>query len=240
MHASPVEAPPNISADPAEPVGAYWKRRWRQSLHDRYAGVPCVKLPEDLRVYEHILWATRPDAVIEIGTLGGGSALWFRDRLRTLEHYDRRRAKRRPLVVSLDLDTTAAAAELATVDADFAETIVLLDANVTDPSVPDRVASLLPAGARCLVVDDSAHTYETTIASLRGFARFVSPGDFFVLEDGCVDDDEWRADPEWPRGVLPALHEWLATEEGRAFEVRRDLETYGLSTNRQGFLQRRR
>jgi len=239
VQARPGVAPPSVAANPAEPVRAFWKRRWEQSLHDTYAGVPCVKLPEDLRVYEHILWATWPDTVIEIGTYLGGSALWFRDRLRTLAHYEARAARRRPLVVSIDLDTAAAAAELERVDPDFAETIVLLDADVIDPSVPERVASLLPERAQCLVVDDSAHTHETTLASLTGFARFVSPGGFFVLEDGCVDEEEWRADPDWPRGVLPALHEWLQTEQGRAFDVRRDLEAYGFSTNHEGFLQRR-
>ena len=43
-----------------------------------------LKFPEDLRVYEHLLWQTAPSTVIEVGVKDGGSALWFRDRLRTL------------------------------------------------------------------------------------------------------------------------------------------------------------
>ncbi len=57
--------------------------------------------------------------------------------------------------------------------------------------------------------------------------------------DGCVDIEELRLAPGWPRGVLPALHDWLETPEGHAFDVRRDLELYGLSCHPQGFLQRR-
>jgi hypothetical protein len=38
--------------------------------------------------------------------------------------------------------------------------------------------------------------------------------------------------------VLPALSDWLATEQGSAFTIRDDLELYGLSCHPSGFLQR--
>jgi cephalosporin hydroxylase len=109
---------------------------------------------------------------------------------------------------------------------------------VLDPSLPEIVAGHLPPEARCFVVDDSAHTYETTSAALRGFSRFVPVDGFFVVEDGCVDVEAMRLSPEWPRGVLPALHDWLATEEGSRFTIRRDLELYGISCHPEGYLQR--
>jgi hypothetical protein len=43
----------------------------------------------------------------------------------------------------------------------------------------------------------------------------------------------------WPRGALPALHDWLKTSAAADFEVRRDLEIYGISCHPEGFLQRR-
>ena len=61
------------------------RARGGQSLSDSYAGVP--KLPEDLRVYEHMLWLSTTEVVVELGAYAGGSALWFRDRLRTLASY---------------------------------------------------------------------------------------------------------------------------------------------------------
>ena len=103
------------------------------------------------------------------------------------------------------------------------------------PTVSDRFSPKGPDASSSTI---PRHTYETTMAALRGFSQFVPPGGFFVIEDGCVDVEELRVDPDWPRGVLPALHEWLASEPGQAFVVRRDLEAYGLSTNREGFLQR--
>ncbi len=186
-------------------------------------------------MYEHLLWEAKPNCVIEIGSQFGGSALWFRDRLRALAAYT---SRNRYQVVSLDLDTSPARANLHAVDPGFEETIVLIDGDVRDDATAARVEAALPPDPSCLVVEDSAHTYETTMAALESFARFVPRGGFFVVEDGCVDIEEMRLAADWPRGVLPAIEAWLQTAEGRRFRVRRDLELYGLSCHPGGFLQR--
>lgn len=198
-------------------------------------GVPTSKFPEDLRVYEHLLWEIKPNVVIEVGAQFGGSALWFRDRLRALGRYTSHDVIR---VVSVDLDTSAARANLAALDPDFEETIVLLEADVRDEALSALVEESLPPDAVCFVVEDSEHTYETTLAALEGLARFVPRNGYFVVEDGCVDIEEMRLEPDWPRGVLPAIEAWLQTDEGSRFTVRRDLELYGLSCHPGGFLQR--
>jgi len=192
------------------------------------------KFPEDLRVYEELLWDSRANVVIELGTQFGGSALWFRDRLRSFTAYGR---IKRPLVISVDRESARAREAVAAVDRSFSS-IVLLEGDVRDPALPDLVARHIPKRATCFVVDDSAHTYETTSAALHGFARFVGPGGYFVVEDGCVDVEELRVDPTWPRGVIPAIVDFLGDEAGNGFVVRRDLERYGLTCHVNGFLQR--
>ena len=231
---APDSLPPPVTANVAtDSLLAYWRARAEQHTLDAYAGVPLSKFPEDLRVYEHLLWLAAPDVVIEIGTQFGGSALWFRDRLWTLERHGH---VREPRVISIDVDQAPARHELKRFDQSG---IVLVEGDVREPETPLRVEALLPPSGRCLVVEDSAHEYETTMAALRGFARFVPPGGFMVVEDGCVDIDVLRLRPEWPRGVLPALQDWLATPPGQEFEVRRDLELYGISCHPGGFLRRR-
>jgi cephalosporin hydroxylase len=228
------DLPPSVAMRLDAPVRELWMSRAHQHSYDTYAGVRISKFPEDLRAYEHLLWTMQADTVVEIGTWHGGSALWFRDRLRAMRTYGRIGESR---VVSIDMDQTLAEAAIHEVDPDH-EAITLLEADVCDPTLPNRVRELLPEGARCLVVEDSQHVYDTTYAALAGFADLVPLGGYFVAEDGCVDVEEMRLEDSWPRGVLPAVADWLETPGGRRFEVRRDLELYGISCHPGGFLQR--
>lgn len=173
--------------------------------------------------------------LIEIGTQFGGSALWFRDRLQTLVTYGKVAA---PRVLSIDLDTKEAGRRLLAADPGHAGSITLVEGDVRDPGLPERVERILGGRPRALVVEDSAHEYETTRGALDAFARFVPPGGFFVVEDGVVDVDELRVAEDWPRGVLPAVRDWLRTAQGSAFVSRRELEAYGVSCHPEGFLQR--
>jgi cephalosporin hydroxylase len=224
--------PPAVEADLASPLHKYWLDREAQHVKDVYAGVRIQKMPEDLRVYEHLLWISRADTVIELGTNHGGSALWFRDRLNTLATTYGRIAE--PAVISIDVDHTKARRAIG-VDQPG---ITLLTADLADEDLLDRVRALLKPDARCLVVEDTLHAYETTRAALDGFARFVPLNGFFVVEDGIVDVPGLRPDKDLPRGVLPAVNDFLATDQGRAFRVRRDLERYGLTCFPGGYLER--
>jgi cephalosporin hydroxylase len=230
--------PPSVDATlTTGDMREYWMARAAQHTDDSYAGVRLSKMPEDLRTYEHLLWNDAADTVVEIGTQAGGSALWFRDRLLAMARYGR--IERPPRVISVDVTQDWAKDALAAADPGYEEHITLVEADVRDPATARQVARIVGDDARCFVVEDSAHEYETTRAALDHFARFVHPGGYFVVEDGCVDVEELRMAEDWPRGVHPALHDWLQTPAGREFEVRRDLELYGLSCHPQGFLQRR-
>lgn len=222
-----------------ETLQQYWFKRATHHLADTYLGVPMLKFPEDLRTCEHLMTATNVDTVIEIGTYQGGSALWFRDRLRTLGSYGFNRGLR-PRVISIDLSQSPARANLGKLDPGWERDIVLVEGDVADERIAAEVRRLVPKRARVMVVEDSGHTFETTTGALENFAGFVSEACYFVVEDGHVDVDWMRVNPDWPRGVLPALEKWLekwlATHKG--FTQRRDAELYGFSAHPRGFLQR--
>lgn len=178
--------PPSVALDQNEPVRTYYGRRLAQHTSDWYCGLRLQKFPEDLRTYEHLIWDGAVTTVIELGCHRGGSTLWLRDRLVTQARY--RPGGAPPTVIGVSLDTRPAREGIGLRDPDFARTIRFVDGSVLDPDLADRVAGLLPAGSRCLVIEDTAHEYATTAAALLGYARFVSPGGYLVVEDGVVDD----------------------------------------------------
>ena len=206
------------------------------AAHDGHlCKLPLAKFPEDLRTYEHLLWRMQANVVIELGTWSGASALWFRDRLRTMQAYHRVAAPGSSRLISTRRKQPPQSPPWTRVRR---HDHLPRSGRPRDPALPERVAQHLPENARCLVVEDSAHVYETTYAALLGFARFVPVGGYFVVEDGCVDIEEMRLDDSWPRGVLPALRDWLDSPEAEGFHVQRDLELYGMSCHPGGFLQR--
>lgn len=243
----PQGLPEPIERDLDEAVTDYWRRRLAAvgPSSDSWAGVPLLKLPEDLRVYQHLLWESRADTVVELGAKWGGSLLWFRDQLRTFAGYGR--LERDPAVIGVDLITAPARIVLDRAEPTWREQIALIQGDISASDTISRVRSELRPGARCLVVEDAAHTAEVTRAALDAFADLVPSGGFYVVEDGHVDLP--RLHPDGPPvlaqlgittgGVQRAISEWLETPAGRAFSRRPDLELYGITSNPGGYLQRR-
>jgi cephalosporin hydroxylase len=228
--------PRAISVGPETRLRDYWAARAHQHTTDRYLGIKMSKFPEDLRVYEHLMWVAAPDVIVELGAQSGASTLWLRDRLRTLHSYGALAAP--PRVIAVDIDLDAARYNVGVRDPEWADSISFVEGSVCDAAVREEVQTHIPRGAVCMVIEDSAHVYETTRAALELYSDVITPGGFFVVEDGCVDVPWMRIKEDWPEGVLPALDEWLATPQGSAFRVRRDLEVYGVSCHPSGFLQR--
>ncbi len=228
--------PPAVQVSPETPISDYWRARAKQHTRDRYLGIKTSKFPEDLRVYEHLMWLAKPDVIVELGAQSGGSTLWLRDRLRTLADYGL--LARPPLVVSVDIDMSVARHNLSERDPAWADAIVLVEGDGCDPAVRAQVGRHIHPDAICMVIEDSAHTEATTRAALELYSDLVAPGCFFVVEDGCVDISWMRVHDDWPRGVLPALQAWLQTRQGACFQVRRDLELYGVTCHPSGFIQR--
>jgi len=201
------------------PLREYWKQRMREHGQDSYRGRSLVKMPEDLRTYEQVIEGTKPDTIVELGTFAGGSALWYRDRLRLFSGSD-------ILVVTVDVDRRCEGFSPN-------ERVIFIEDDLTLERTQRKVAGLV-AGRRVMVVDDSAHTYDVTTKALEGYGDLVSQGCYFVVEDGVVDEPDLTV---WPGagGVQPAIADFLDTDRGSRFE-QRYLESFGLTMHFGGWL----
>ena len=235
MTSHEVGFPSKVELDLKSSARHFWLARARQHTTDSYAGVRMAKFPEDLRTYEHLLWQMRANVVIEIGTRFGGSALWFRDRLRTMRAYGRiaclsRRFDRyRP--EGGGRGCLRRRSRLRRDDH-------LPGGGRSGPSAAGAGCTAASAGRAVLRRRGFRPCLRDDLRRAAGFARFVPTGGYLVVEDGCVDVEEMRLNDSWPRGVLPAVADWLASTDGEDFRVRRDLELYGMTCHPGGFLQR--
>jgi cephalosporin hydroxylase len=137
------------------------------TLRFTYKGVPCWKDPFDLALYSMLLWQEKPKTIIEIGSAFGGSALWLHDMQRVLVGDG--------LVLSIDHSPNHPRSEIPG--------LVFLqgDANrlgeVTFPTCERPL----------LVIEDSSHEPETTLAVLHFFDAWLQPGEMIIIEDGNAD-----------------------------------------------------
>ena len=231
--------PPGVTpSSPPARCASTGSRARASTRRTRYAGVPLSKFPEDLRTYEHLLWAGRaPTRSSRSGPrpaaarCGSAIGCWPKRRYG--------RIGRDPHVIWVDVARRARASELDRADREWARTISLVEGDVRDRATVEAVARLVAPGARCFVIEDSAHEYDTTLAALNGFARFVPPGGFFIVEDGCVDVEALRLDAGVAaRRAARRCTSGSRPRRAREFRVRRDLELYGISCHPEGFLQR--
>jgi len=213
----------NIQAGVNRDMADYWADRLMQHHRDQYKGRVLAKLPEDLRVYQHVIEETRPQVVVELGTYAGGSALWFADQLNVLCG-----ARDGPTVITID---TAIRGRNITMDD---PNVAFIHGDLADANVIARVHGIA-SGRRVMVVEDAAHTDRCTTAALESYADLVSPGCYFVVEDAIVDDPV-LALPGWEGGgVTDAIERFLAKHEEFTQE---HLEPYGLTMHFGGWLKR--
>ena len=137
-----------------------------------YKGVGCFKNPFDLAIYTRLLWDLRPKTLIEIGSNQGGGALWFADMLTVMGLL--------PCpVLSIDVKPV-------TQLSDPRIAFLAGDAARLGDTLPPEMLAALPHP--WLVIEDSAHTYDATLAAMRFFAGVTLPGDVLVVEDGVLSD----------------------------------------------------
>lgn len=183
-----------------------------------YFGVPTNKNPMDAWVYQELLHELRPDVILEIGNKFGGSALFFAHQCDLRGH---------GRVIGLDINHArlhpAAKAH---------PRIEFLLASGAEGA--DLVRRRIAPGETVLVVEDSAHTYEHTLAVLRLYAPLVPPGGYFIVEDSiCHHGLDIGPSP----GPYEAIETFLA--EAPDFESDRARERFLLTWNPKGFLRRR-
>jgi cephalosporin hydroxylase len=204
----------------------YWSSQtWRWTF---WRGVPTLKCPLDLWIYQELLWLSRPRLIVELGTWAGGSATYMADMLDAIGVDGAR-------VVTVDiLDDYAFAPHVA----GYAEKasfpvrirpphprITYVHGDSASDAIVARVHELAADAAPVLVIADSDHTSEHTARELARYHDLVTPGSWFVMED---------TDGPGPRA---AVEEFLAVNPH--FAVDEQCEKFHMTFNPGGYLRRR-
>ena len=192
----------------------------KHMLHySTYFGIEAWKCPNDFWMYQEIIFETRPDVIVEIGTNSGGGTLALAHLCENMKH---------GRVISIDLSLKKLAPSVrARTDIHFIEA----DAR----ECFDEVRELIGPDERVMIIEDSAHTYDITLALLRLYSPLIKPGDYFIVEDSICGHGLTV-----PTRPSPSAYEAIETfiDENEEFVIDRDRERFLITWNPKGFLQR--
>jgi len=182
-----------------------------------WMGVPCLKTPLDLWVYQEILWELKPELVIECGTYAGGSALYLAHLMDIMCH---------GAIVTVDLEVRPRPAH--------PRISYLEGRSSVDDQVLTSVSDLARRSRSTLVILDSDHRKEHVIKEMAAYAPFVTAGSYLIVEDTNINGHPVY--PQYGEGPWEAVEEFLFQCD--EFEVDRSREKLFLTFNPGGYLKR--
>jgi cephalosporin hydroxylase len=142
------------------------------ALQYTYRGIPMLKNPFEVALYQLLLWRLKPCTVIEIGSYLGGSALWYADMMSAFQTGG--------TVISIDIRRPSPPYKR--------DDVRFLEGDANDLAAVLTPAALAEIARPLLVIEDSDHRPETSLAVLNFFAPVLLSGEYVVIEDALVSD----------------------------------------------------
>jgi cephalosporin hydroxylase len=192
--------------------GVYTRTTW--------LGVQTYKCPLDLWTYQEILVGSRPDLIIETGTLVGGSAFFLASICDLLGQ---------GRIVTVDLRVREGLPEHPR--------ITYLHGDSASPAIVSAVTEMVRPDERVMVILDSAHERDHVLNELHAYAPLVSEGQYLIVEDTNINGNPVFAG--FGPGPKEAVEAFLLEELGSRFAIDRDREKFLMTFNPGGYLIRR-
>jgi len=198
-----------------------------------WLGRPLIQLPMDAMALQEIIWAVKPDLIVETGVAHGGSLVLSASILEIIGRGE---------VIGVDIDVRPHNRQAIEMHP-LAKRISLIEGSSIAPAVVAEVRARAAGKGSVLVCLDSNHTHEHVLAELNAYADLVSADSYCIVFDTFVEDmpdDYVWTDRPWGKGNNPktAVREWIRSHP--EFEIDRSIENRLLITSApDGFLRRK-
>jgi cephalosporin hydroxylase len=185
-----------------------------------YCGFPIMQSPNDLYLYQELIFELKPKHIVQTGVERGGSLLYFAHLL------DISQALPTAKVVGIDIILTEQAKQLNH------PRIILIEGDSAAPETIAKVKAIL-GGEQALVILDSLHTERHVSLEIDAYASFAS---YLVVEDTNIAGHPVR--PTFKSGPFESVEKFLS--KNPPFE-RDDVrwERVLFSGHRSGWLKRK-
>lgn len=182
-----------------------------------WLGVPILQIPQDLQALQEIIWAAKPDLIIETGVAWGGSLVFSASMLAILEACGEIENGR---VVGIDIEIRPHNKQSLAAHP-LSRKITLLEGSSIDEAIVGQVRELARGHRRVMVCLDSNHTHDHVLAELEAYAPMVTPGSYCMVGDTVIEDapEGMVSARPWGKGNSPKSAAWeylrRLSDEGR-------------------------
>ncbi len=154
-----------------------------------WMGRPIIQLPEDIVRMQEVIYAVRPDVIVETGVAHGGSLIFYASLFKAMG---------RGRVIGVDIEIRPQNRR-AIETHELSSYITLIEGSSVDPAVVEDVRGRIRPDERVMVVLDSDHSKRHVLAELEAYHGLVSDGSYIVATDGAMMyfSDIPRGRPEW-------------------------------------------
>ncbi len=183
---------------------ATWDSKYVYSF--AWMGRPIIQLPEDMVRLQEVIWALKPDVLIETGVAHGGSLVFYASLFEAM-------GKGRVVGIDIEIrphNRTAIEAH------PMMKRIELVEGSSTAPDVVAHVQAGVKPGETVLVVLDSNHTRAHVLDELRAYGPMVSVGSYIVATDGIMEQVAGgpRTGADWTENnPRRAIHDFVAEDK---------------------------
>jgi cephalosporin hydroxylase len=164
-----------------------WDNKYVYSF--TWLGRPIIQLPEDIIRLQEIIYAVRPDVIVETGVAHGGALVFYAGLCKTMDH---------GRVIGVDVEIRPHNRE-AIESHPLASFITLVEGDSIAQQTVAKVTTQIGPDETVLVLLDSCHEKQHVLEELRAYSTLVTPGSYIVAMDGIMEDlaGAPRSSPDW-------------------------------------------
>lgn len=204
----------------------------RYSYNFEWLGRPIIQYPQDIVGLQELIWAVKPDVIVETGIAHGGSLILSASILALLDlceaasnnqSLDIRTSGRR--VVGVDIDIRSHN-RIAIEKHPLSRYITMIEGSSTAPETISKVYEAADGRPSALVCLDSNHTHDHVLAELVAYAPLVTPNSYCVVFDTVVEDMDASLFPDrpWGPGDNPKTAVWEFLKSHPEFTIDHNLQ----------------
>jgi cephalosporin hydroxylase len=164
-----------------------WDNKYVYSF--TWMGRPVIQLPDDMLRLQEVIYAVKPDVIVETGIAHGGSLIFYASLLKAMG---------RGRVIGVDIEIRPHNRK-AIEQHELFPLITLVEGSSIEPAIVENIKSRINPGEVVLVFLDSNHSKEHVLAELNAYSSLVTRGSYIVAMDGIMEQMAGapRSSPDW-------------------------------------------